>query len=39
MVIADERLAGTESQEISNGTVAILVKQAVEFPFVHFLHD
>jgi len=25
--------------QISSGTAASLVKQAVEFPFVHFLHN
>ena len=38
-VFAGEQLAGSKSQEISNGSVAILVKQAVEIPLVDFLYE
>ncbi len=31
--------AGSKSQDISNGSVAILVKQAVEIPLVDFLYE
>lgn len=35
---ADERLARSKSQEISEGSAAMLIKQAVEFSLVDFLH-